>query len=204
MTDRVDNFNRADSASSLGTPSDGGSAWVPNSGAWGISGNAGYNPGSTAQGTAILEASISDADVQVTLSTIGATSDSGICCRSSDDSNNIVTAANVVSTFYKAFKRVAGSFTQLGSTYTATPVSGDVVRCNANGSNLTIYVNAVSRITATDSFNSTATKHGLRANADILTRFDTFSITALSASSRPVKMAGLWGGFAGESGGFAG
>src|SRR4051812_42221595 len=62
---RSDTFTRADSASSLGTPSDGGSAWAT-SDTWGISTNRAYNAGADAQSTAVLESSKSDVLVQAT------------------------------------------------------------------------------------------------------------------------------------------
>ncbi|HKQ22879.1 MAG TPA: hypothetical protein VJT81_00370, partial [Burkholderiales bacterium] len=39
ITGRTDNFNRGDTATAIGTPSDGGSAWLQLAGTWGIASN---------------------------------------------------------------------------------------------------------------------------------------------------------------------
>jgi hypothetical protein len=50
------------------------------------------------------------------------------------------------------FKREGGSWTQLGSTYSSGALSaGTQLKLTANGSDLTLYEDGVSRITATDS-----------------------------------------------------
>lgn len=187
MTDRADDFNRADSTSSLGTPSDGGSSWVAAAGTWGINSNRGYLATSSGgQETAYLESSVADVDVQVTLAVSG--SDYGVCARLTDASNNLIGIRSGASD-YRIYKRVAGSFTQLGSTVAVTSANGDVMKFTANGSSLTLYQNGVSKVTATDSFNNTATKHGLRSNADTTTRFDDFSITGIGGGGTPVGLA---------------
>jgi hypothetical protein len=185
LTNRTDNFNRADSAVSLGTPSDSGSAWVVPTASFGISSNQGYkaNTASTHE-VAYLESSVADVDVEVTLTAIGASAAGGVCARFADDSNYLHAQCGTGGTPVYLFKRVAGSFTQLGSTYGGTLVANDVMKLTCNGSSLTVYINGVSRITATDSAGSTNTKHGLyaySANTDS-PLFDTFSITAAGGS----------------------
>jgi hypothetical protein len=180
VANRTDNFNRADSSAALGTPSDGGSAWVSQfSGGgvgWGISGNKGYDQydaGGT--GIATLDSSSADTTVQATLSAVG--NEIGLVARFSDTSNYLFIRARS-SDGYTLFKRVAGSATSLGN-YAGTPANGDVLALVMSGSSLTVQVNGVSRITATDSFNNTATLHGLWAFNAYTTsaRWDDFSIT---------------------------
>lgn len=179
MTDRVDDFNRADNISSLTTPSDGGSAWVVNSGVWGVSSNTGYSASSVSQATVYLESGAPDVDVQVTLSAKG--KDSGIIARATDDFNYLLFAAQTT-TGFRIFERANSSFLALGNSFGA-PLAGDVIRFNVSSSTLKVYLNGVLQQTTTRSFNSSATKHGLRANSDNIVRFDNFSISSLAAAS---------------------
>lgn len=186
MTDRVDNFNRADSSTSLGAPSDGGGGYTTN-GTWGIVSSRAYCVVSAAQSVAYLDASITDADVQVTLATMSA--DVGLVARVVD-SNNYFLSAVTSGTGFRLYKRVAGSFTQLGTTYSGTPANGDVLKLTVNGTSLTVYVNGTSRITATDSSHASATKFGLRAHNDSSSRFDDFSVTGLGGGTSVSPGAG--------------
>ena len=183
MTDRTDNFNRADSTISLGTPSDGGSAWVAENGTWGIVSNQGYRVATdlTTQ-NASLEASVSNVEVQVTLSERPR---GGPIARVADASNRLIANLDNTSNNLILYKIVAAVATQLGSTYSVTPADGDVVKIRADSANLiTVYLNGTSRITATDAAGSSNTKHGIacyRAGAGVSAYFDSFSITAIVA-----------------------
>lgn len=180
MTNRTDDFNRADSTTSLGTPSDAGSAWATASGTWGISSNAAYNVGAGTEANAYLESSVSAIEVQVTISTFG--SDCGVNARLADV-NNLLLGLMTLGTGIRLFKRVSGTYTQLGSTYNGTLASGDVLKLRTDSANaLTLYHNGTARVgPVTDAAGSTNTKHGIRAYADSTSRFDTFSITGLSS-----------------------
>ncbi len=181
MTDRVDTFNRADNTTSLGVPSDAGSAWVVNNGVvFGISSNAAYLAASSSQATAYLETGVNNVDVQVTLTKAGV--DAGILVRGTNNWNYLVVTAGS-SSGYHVYKRVNSTFIQIAS-YGPNAADNDVVRFRATSSNvLTLFVNGVTSATGvtTDSFNSSATQHGLRANSDIVSRFDNFSVSSLSA-----------------------
>lgn len=207
MTNRTDNFNRADSNTALGTPSDGGSAWVAVSGTWGILSNAAYKVNAdNVNQEAYLESSVSDVDVQVTIAS-GTTQGPSIVARLADDNNylNFLWLTDGVS--LQMYKDVAGAFTQLGSTFTGTAAAGDVFKFTVNGSSLTAFLNGVSRITATDSAGSTNTKHGIRSfrNITIAHSFDDFSITALGGATTGAGLsagtgAGLATGAAAKAG----
>lgn len=192
MSNRSDNFNRADGSSGLGTPSDGGSAWVPlSSGAgtptWGISANQASMVSTTGvHDLDYLESSVGDCDVQITLATV--VDDCGLSARLSDGSNFLMVRAKGTVTSFDLFKCVGGSFTSLG-TFSATPANGDIIKISMSGSSLTVFINGVSRITATDAFNSTATKHGLWGfSLPTTVRFDDFSATVPAAPSVPVSI----------------
>src|SRR5438552_14788054 len=119
MTNRTDNFNRADSTTALGTPSDGGSDWIAINGTWGISSNQGYKVATDANSQrAVLESSVSNVDVQATLAGNATSGGGGLVCRLADVNNLIVAAIGANNLVANIFKIVAGSATQLGSTYT--------------------------------------------------------------------------------------
>jgi len=175
VANRSDNFNVSQS---LGTPSDGGSAWSQTSGTWSSDGTQAKEGGGGAQRVCVLDAASAVGDTQVTVPNRGL--DNGICWRLADDSNYILGAYNAAGTM-KIFKKVAGSFTQLGITATITAANGDVLKGSVDASNNhTFYQNGMSRVTATDAAGSTNTKHGLRANGDTTVRFDDFSFTDTS------------------------
>ena len=185
MTDRTDNFNRTDSTTSLGTPSDSGSAWVAQGGTWGILSNQGYKPlNSSSQQIATLESSVSNVEVQATFAVMPATWGAGLNARAADNSNYLLLNANA--TLIELYKVVAGAFTQLGTTFNGTLTAGDVLKLRVDSANLiTAYQNGTSRVSATDAVGSANTKHGLRdyRGAAASVSFDTFSITAIVSAA---------------------
>lgn len=176
MANRSDNFNRTDSSSAMGTPSDAGSDWVALTGTWGIASNRGYcaTDSGDNQNSAVLESSASDVDVEVTCTT--GNNDQGIILRATDASNYILlrhgTDGSVI--FYK---REAGTFTSFASTSGVSQSNGDVIKATASGNDFELFVNGVSALTGTSSFNNTATKHGLRVYSSTTPRWEDFSIT---------------------------
>lgn len=180
MTNRTDNFNRA--AASIGTPSDGGSAWSALSGTWNIGSGSTANMGTMASGTSqaacVLESSVANVDVQVTFGDIGSSDDAGIVFRVTDDNNYyVMVAKGSGGDGVSCYKRVAGSFTQVGSTAAGvTFANTNVFKVTANGTSIKAYKNGVEVFSATDSTYTTQTKHGLRSHG-FATGFDDFSIT---------------------------
>lgn len=163
----TDSFTRADSATTMGTTETGSKTWTPNSGTWGITTNRAYIAAGGAQLTTIVDAALANCTVEVTIENFV---DSGLCFRSTDDSNNLVTNGG------NLFKRVAGSFTSLGS---FTYGTGSVIKAVLNGSAIELFQDGVSELSVTEAFNSTATQHGLRVAAlNTANRFDTFSVVA--------------------------
>lgn len=192
MTDRTDNFNRASVNLSGNTPSDGGSAWVVHAGTWSVTVSNTVNKTATfnANETCSLESSVSDVDVQATYSILG---NGGPCARLADNNNFlvvIVTATNAI-----MYKRVAGTFTQLGTTYGGTTAVNDVWKLTPNGTSLTARQNGTSRITATDGAGQTNTKHGLYAFSTT-GDWDDFSITGLGATTGTRPLVGRGPGMA--------
>lgn len=177
MSNRTDDFNRADSTTTLGTPSDGGSAWSVLSGTWGISTNRGYNVSGGGQEVAVLESSAADVDVQITLQTFS--SNVGLILRATDDSNYILLSIDGTAELYK---RVGGSFTLLQGT-SVTPLTGETWKLTASGNTVKFYKNGVQQGTDQDvSGIGSDTKHGIRAHNDSTSRLDDFSITDLTSA----------------------
>lgn len=183
MSNRSDTFTRADSTSSLGTPSDGGSAWVAQSGQWGIATNRGYKfSDSNVWQHATLEASSSSVDVQVTVQTFR--DGAGVIARV-QNSQNLLNFHGFSGTGYRVYKVVANSWTQLGTTNAGTPASGDVYKLTVDGSNnIKGYIGGSLMVDAgADSAGSTNTLHGLISYVGDTTRFDDFSITDTAGAS---------------------
>lgn len=115
-----DSFDRADSASSLGT-AESGQAWTAGSGTWGISNRRGYLvTASGTEGCAVVDLGVPadwiQADLQYKAS---GTPDPGLLIRYVD-SNNYIMAAFETGNFINIWTKVAGSYTNLG----AVSVSG--------------------------------------------------------------------------------
>lgn len=172
MGNRTDTFDRADGT--IGTPSDGGSAWVDlGTQVWRIYSNTAGESTSGATAGAYLEASDANVEVQATITTVGGSA--GLSARIADNNNMLL--VNIPSGAWRLYKKVAGSFTQLGSTATVTTSTNDVVFLGVTSANaITVKQNGTSRITATDSAGSSNTKHGFYNNADTTTRWNDFTI----------------------------
>jgi hypothetical protein len=178
VTNRTDNFNRADGA--IGTPSDAGSAWVQNLGTWNVLTNQARITTNDTHATCVLESSVSNVEVQATIPTVGGGVGHSIVARCADSSNFIM--FQIKSASVEMWKRVGGSFTQLGTTVSNTFVANDVIKLTCDGNTINGYVNGVLKIgPITESAGSTNTKHGLYANQNSTGRFDDFSITEITA-----------------------
>lgn len=156
----TDDFNRADNSTTLGTAPTGQAWEVLTSGTtFGISSNRASKTatGTDVEGVAVLETGRSDVDISITVAAVGG--GLGPVFRATDAQNCwVVDGGNG----HKLYKRVGGSFgTPLGTVATAAAV-GDVVRVIASGNTISASVNGGTPLVVTDSFNQTATKHGIR------------------------------------------
>lgn len=188
MSNRSDNFNRSNSSSVINSPSDGGADWVTPVGTWGIISSKGYKSATFGVwGIAYLEASSSSVDLQFAAYPWGSSEYLSAMLRYVDSSNRII--VEIESTFLKVFKMVAGTYTQLGSTYSGTISAGDVIKVSVGSSNVyTVYQNGTLRITTgADSAHSTSTKHGVTIYGTTPS-FDDFSITDTAAGGSPVTL----------------
>lgn len=171
-----DTFTRADNASSLGT-ADTGQAWTAHAGVWGISSNQAYTATGASNALATLDAGVSECSASVTITTPGA-GWGGVVLRGSDASNYLTAFwSNGSQLFFR--KIVAGVATDLVTQATRALQAGDVLTVRASGTSLQAIVNGAVILSATDSFNQTATRCGLYTfSSDTAARFDTFTVTA--------------------------
>lgn len=116
-------------------------------------------PKSTATMATSLVTGLADGQVAVTLRTDAPAGVSqGIIFRYSNATNYLLANRTTLS------KKVAGSVTSLG-TYSTAFSDGDRMTVKMQGSTITVYRNGTSVLTVTDSFNSTATTHGMAVAA---------------------------------------
>lgn len=179
----TDNFNRADSAT-LGSSSEGWSWSEQGSGNWDIDTN-------TAESQALDSVARADADlssanhaVQASVTAQVATSNPGVLARFS---------ASVSNTYYmwrdsndgnvqQLFKRVTGTFTQIGSNVAGTPAPPFTLRLTVSGSSLEGLLDGVSKITQTDTAITGNVRTGLRDNV-LGTKLDNFSADDLAVAA---------------------
>ena len=174
-----DAFNRANNASALGV-ADSGQTWTTLDGTHGIIANQAYAATAAAdnQGSSYIDAGRADVTIQATFAV---NNDRGprLIWRLSDV-NDYFLLQQESGTGYVAYRlQGAGLFTSIGSTSGVTPSNGDVVTVILSGNAFAVQINGTTRITGTDSFNATATKHGIGfGSTDASTgRIDNFTVT---------------------------
>lgn len=190
---RSDNFTRTDSILTINPPSDGGASWIlQTAGAvCGIASNQGYFVVATSQATAVLESSVADCDVEVTFNVVG--SDGGMCWRASGDNDYWLINPT------QCYKRsTAGGFVLIATLSTGFS-NGDTAKIVLSGDSHTILRNGSSVASFSDSFNNTATKHGIRSNLDTAARWAAFSVSTAAGggvigSYYYRQVAGMGGG----------
>jgi hypothetical protein len=176
MTNRTDSFARGDTTNNIGSPSDGGSAWVQQAGVWGISSEQAYESSGDVQCVATLESSVANVDVQATASTVSG--QAGLIARFSSTTSYILLV--VESSGFTLYRRDGGGFNSIG-TWSGTVSSGDDIKLTCDGTSVKAYHEGVERISVTESHNQTETKHGIRAHGAVNWRWDDFSITEVGA-----------------------
>jgi hypothetical protein len=175
VTSFSDDFSRSDSTNL-------GAGWVEVSGDWSIISNQ-LSPGTTG-GTVIVRAASAMASndnfAQVTIAATTAVSH-GVWCRGDTTLNNGYAVRNNGSS-WGLFSVVSGAFTSIGS-YAAAAAPGDVVKIQAVGSTIKVFVNGVQRISVTDTAVTTGTYVGVRSEANTGLAFDNFSAADVVAGA---------------------
>lgn len=181
MTDRADTFNRANSTTTLGTPSDAGSAWAVNTGTWGILSNAAYQvSGSFTSDFASVEASVTNAAVQAT--TLNSLGRGGVVGRANAAANDSIAWYCDGSSVFLA-KFVGGVVTFLGNSGSTASVTNDRLKLLCESTNqLTGFLNDVALVSVSDSALNTRTQWGIITYDKGVAGMDDFSVTRILAA----------------------
>lgn len=162
-----DSFDRADSTSlgSLET----GQGWIAYLGSRQIQSNA-FCSTATARGSSVADFGVSDVTIVVKNETLlngglGRFIDCQGRCAASANDHNLVQFGNSASSQILAFKRVAGTYTQVGSTVTEDIPAGAECSLSFAGNLWTVAVDGVTKISASDAANNARTRHGPGAGA---------------------------------------
>lgn len=174
---RSDNFNRADNTSSLGTPSDGGSAWIAATGTWGVVSGQPQTSSPVAYGMAVLECGSADVDIQVTVTSTSANTTLMLWARASDASNALLAYYYNNNIYIQRYQ--SGSATTLTSAACTFAVN-DAILFHAQGTALSVKKNGTVVASTTSSFNQTVTKHGIGLQNTTLRVMDDLAITDLN------------------------
>jgi hypothetical protein len=171
-----DNFNRADtSPGTLGTTSDGLRTWIM-TGGFSIASN---QATSNALAFAVVNQGPPDAIVTVTLAALVSGEFIGVVGRYNDSNNHYLAQYQQSSGFLQLYKRVGGTYTQLGSNFSVAWAAGDTIGLYMKGTTIKAQWNGVDRITVTDSTAFTNTFCGLYTSGSGTTkRYDNFIVTA--------------------------
>lgn len=167
----TDDFNRADNASSAGSPQIGGPYTVA-SGTWGISGNALY--ASVANDSQLTFPASADFDCSFVWAAIG--NDATFMFRRQDTDNYLMLAN--INGGLRLYRRIGGGFTEFLNTSAVS--AGTTIRILALGSSILVYADNVLKLSATETNFQTQTTMGFRVgNGDTTTRYDNLSVSSV-------------------------
>lgn len=165
VVDIQDDFNRADSSTSLGSTSVGSKAWTAHTGTWGIlTGKAALYDGSASQ---VNRATINSGTATGTVTGTfedpsGQSPDCGFVVRSDGAGNEYLVQFKVGGAAVpQIFKGVGGSYTSLASGASVTVASGSVMTVELVGNTITVKDDGVTIVSVTDSTYPSNTRHGL-------------------------------------------
>lgn len=173
----TDDFNRADSTTSLGTASDGVHAWTAQLGTWGINSNQGYCPTlSGGGGRATVNYGARDCTLQFTTKVAASNWGATLAYESATD--------NIRVRYETAFTRIKLTLNRNGfASVDLINVPGawannDVLKVVLTGNSATVFKNGSSIGTITDArlADATGTEHGLYTESTA-SRFEDLSIT---------------------------
>jgi hypothetical protein len=201
-TSRLDDFNRANSSTTLGTPSDGGSAWLVDQGTWGISSNQAYSV-TYADGDRIAFAlDTHNAIVAARLYNTGTGKWPGVYAEDPGTTARYYVEVVEATGKVELWRRSStGAFALLYASATGVFTSGAKLtmeqRVTGTGTTLTVKVDATTLTTVNDTAAArilNATKFGIRlgrsaspASPDL--RFDDFTLTRTDSPwSTPVSV----------------
>ncbi len=201
MASRADNFNRADSTTAIGSPSDGGGAWTTEITTWGISSNRAYDVGANANGRAVLDAATGEMEVSAKLYGMSSAR-AGLLGRYSDANNYWIAQILADASLVRLYRVEGGGF-NLEANVTQSFSDGDTATLSMSGTSIAVKVNGVSVATLTSSFNQTATKGGIRSDGYAAPRWEDFAITDLGGGGATGHPAMRRFGMAGPAAGIS-
>lgn len=146
--------------------------WTALVGTWGVAANQLAPTSSTADGVVVRDFARADGTVSVKMAVAGGR----LIFRATDASNYWMIQSGGI------FRRVAGSFTSMG---TVNFVAGDTVSVELNGASITAKVNGTTAVTVSHTHNQTATKHGAGSSFNTTARFDDFTVGPLPLGTPP-------------------
>jgi len=150
-----------------------GNGYTVQRGTWRITSNLAYLAASGGNHNVVVsDVGESDVLIEVTLTTIDQYP--SIVIRSSDADNNFLWQAR--GDGYYLYKREAATSLELGSWTGAVPANGDVIKVDCTGTSIRCYVGGVKRLTVTNAFNLTVTKHGLSSFINTVNRYNNLTI----------------------------
>jgi hypothetical protein len=174
-----DTFTRANTAGPTPGTADTGQVWVSEGGgSWGIDTNRLYRSSAdNAENNVVIESSIADGMVESTLTVFaGGSQNYGVVVRETDFANFILLNFNDGEGL-RFYKKVGGVYVAISSPVAYSPASGDLWKVVLNGSSIKGYINGVLKLSITDAFNQTATRHGQRGFTVGTSRWDDFKVT---------------------------
>lgn len=195
MTTLTDNFTRADQ-SGLGTASGGGTWTQVNGGTTlNIVSNQCKNvSGGTNRATYRLDSDLASADHEVFTTMVSGVAQNGVLARFLSTSNSDATETYYLAhanPAFQLFKRVAGTFTQLGANGTNV-VNGDIIKLRCSGTTITTYINGTNIHTQTDSSISGNLRCGIYSsnNNNIMDDWQANDLAAATSSGWGQLLAG--------------
>lgn len=182
MTNRTDNLTRADTTNNIGTPSDGGAAWIQSAGTWGISSNRGYKSAADATWQdCVLQTSTTAVSVQATLAALGVLDVAGLCVRESASTDYILGFISRAASTLAIYKQVAGVFTLLVTCPATITPGTDIYKLKVDDNNtISFYQNGVLVLITSDPTGASNTKHGIVAY-NLSTRWSAFTSVDVTA-----------------------
>ena len=181
----TDSFTRANSTTSLGDTTTG-QVWTAHTGGWGISSNQGYQSTPTNDAMATVEShSLSNCTISADITSGALGYLGGLLFRYLNVNNCWVARlnTNAGSNALELYRRSGGTWTLVGSWSPAGLAASTTYALSVVllGSSITVKLNGTTRITATNSQEADATRHGLYGHAvsnSGAMRWDNFSIAA--------------------------
>jgi lysophospholipase L1-like esterase len=173
----TDNFQRADSATSIGSATTG-QAWVPVRGTWGISSNKGYSVTGADDDLLLIDSARADQKVTATFGSINANQwGMGVVVRSDATGANcyLATVAHSTGKIDVYEKLNGGGYSPIG-TVTLGQLTSDTVVVSVIGSTIKVVANGATVLTVTDTSIADLTYVGFRHATAAWSRIVSFSV----------------------------